>query len=778
MPKTLTLSVHELVDFLLRSGDINSFIYSSNAMQEGVRLHSIHQRSQDSSYLPEYFLKHTFSVDDYLVTLEGRADGVILGKTPTIQEIKSSVIDIDLFKEEQEEWHIGQAKCYALMLAYELGVEFVNVSLLYIYQLNPSIRKDYLYHFYVPELEQFVTSLIREYLSFQNIMLLKNMRRNDSIKALDFPFSDLREGQNLMMNEVKNAIEGKYRLFIEAPTGIGKTMAAIYPSLKELEQDKIDRIFYLTAKGSGKSSVQQALRQLEEKGLDITCVTLTAKEKICLNDIKACVPSKCMYALGYYTKLFSVLKEAFLTHSVFDEETILKIAKEKMVCPFELQLDISTFTSFIIGDYNYFFDPGAYLRRHFDEESENHLVLVDEAHNLIDRAREMYSASFDLHDLIKAKDDFKHLGRKKLNGAFKNLVKYLEELSASQDDYSEVKVDSLPSELILKIELFNEAMVYFLNKYEEDASEKMLDIYYNFLNFFAIKEKMNDTYIQYFEKKNNNHFIVHLYTVDAHDYVLEMLNRVNTTIFYSGTLTPMEYYISCLSNNDLNITIPSPFPKENFLFMAYPHLSLRYKDRENSLEEVKNLILEACGHKLANYLVFVPSYEYLNQLKNAIGEQENYQIYYQKKEMNAEEVNTFLTKFKRSPKKTTIGIAVLGGVFAEGVDLSEDRLSGVIVISVGIAPPALAREEMKKYYDEKYIENGYAYAYVNPGIMKILQAFGRVIRSPSDQGFALLIDHRALWKGYRDVFLSKYGRIERVDGLANLAILLERFWHR
>lgn len=776
MAKTLTLSVHELVDFLLRSGDINSFIYSSTAMQEGVRLHSIHQRAQDSSYLPEYFLKHTFAIDDYLVTLEGRADGVILGTIPTVQEIKSSVIDIDLFKEQQEEWHIGQAKCYALMLAYKLGVEYVNVSLLYIYQLNPSIKKDYLYHFYVPELEEFVTSLIREYLSFQNIMLLKNMRRNESIASLKFPFSDLREGQETMMDEVKNAIEGKYRLFIEAPTGIGKTMAAIYPSLKELEQDKIDRIFYLTAKGSGKSSVEQALEQLRKEGLDITSVTLMAKEKICLNDVRACVPSKCIYALGYYTKLFSVLKEAFLNHSNFDSNTIISIAKEKMVCPFELQLDISTFTSFIIGDYNYFFDPGAYLRRHFDEESERHLVLVDEAHNLIDRAREMYSASFDLHDLNNAKDDFRLLGRKKLNTAYKNLVKYLTSLSEEQEEFSEVKVDSFPDELILKIEAFDEAMVYFLNKYEEDASEKMLDIYYNFLTFFSVRERMNDTYIQYYEKRSADHFIVHLYTLDAHDYVVEMLNRVDTTIFYSGTLTPMDYYVSCLSNSDTNFSIPSPFPKENFLFMVYPHLSLRYKDRENSMNEVKDIILEACGHKVANYIVFVPSYEYLNQLRNVLSEFDNYQIYYQNKEMKADEVNTFLNKFKRSPKKTTIGVAVLGGVLAEGVDLSEDRLSGVIVISVGIAPPTLAREEMKKYYDEKYFDNGYAYAYVNPGIMKILQAFGRVIRSPSDRGFALLIDHRALWKSYRDVFVNKYGRINRVDGVAHLALLLEKFW--
>ncbi len=775
MSKSLSLSVHDLVDFLLRKGDINSFIYSNETMQEGTRLHSSYQKNQDTNYVSEYFLKETFYVEDYEVTLEGRADGVIFGDVATIEEIKSTVIDLDQFKEEQEEWHLGQAKCYALMLAHSLNAERVNVNLIYISQISNSHMKKFTYSFNVHELEFFVTSLIEEYLSFQSIMTRHVFKRDESINKLEFPFYELRDGQEEMMLAVDKTIKNKKRLFIEAPTGIGKTMASIFPSLKSLYQGEIDRIFYLTAKGSGKASAMNALNVLRNEGLHITSVTLTAKEKICPNDIKTCVPSKCPFARGYYSKIFNVLKESFSTYSNFDLETILKIAHTHEVCPFELQLDISTFVSFIIGDYNYFFDPGAYLRRHFDEDSAYHLVLVDEAHNLIDRSKEMYSASFDLKDFLDAKDDMKKWGRKKLNSAYLSLVKYLKTLKEQIGELNELKVDFLPSELYVHINAFKEAMVYFLTKYEEDATEKMLDIYHNLLTFSSVDDAKDDTYITYYENYGKDHFIVHLYTIDAHAYLVNMLSRVNTTIFYSGTLTPMDYYVRSLGDDDDNMTIASPFPQNNFLFIAYPSLSLRYQDRSNTILEVKNIIIEACSHKIANYLVFAPSYEYLNQLKEVFNHVDNLNILFQKKDMGVDEVDDFLSNFEKNPQVTTIGFAVLGGVFAEGVDLAEDRLSGVICVTVGLPKPSLPREEMKKYHDENE-ENGFAFAYFNPGIMRLLQAFGRVIRSPYDRGFALLIDHRAVWKSYYDVFKNKYQNVRRVDNVRQLNYVINNFW--
>ena len=332
MPKELNLSVHQLVDFLLRTGDIDNRVFNRSTMSEGTRLHAAFQDQQTSDYVPEYPLKRTFCVDEVLITLEGRADGVIKKKNGEflIDEIKTTVMDLDEFRAENREWHLGQAKCYALMFAMEQNLESIGVRMTYIRQ-GKEKDKIFEHHYFLRrELENFVLDLLEEFLQFYNIVFRAVENRNASIKKLEFPFQTYRKGQKELMKYVFAVAKNGGKFFAEAPTGIGKTMSTIFPSIKAMESDEQSKLFYLTAKTSGKEMAYSAIELLKEHGLSFNDIVLTAKEKICFSPDKECNPDSCPFAKNYYGKIQAVLRYCLMNYTTFDYETIVR-AKQLLI---------------------------------------------------------------------------------------------------------------------------------------------------------------------------------------------------------------------------------------------------------------------------------------------------------------------------------------------------------------------------------------------------------------------------------------------------------------
>ena len=391
---SLELSVHQLVDFLLRKGDIDNRIFNRSSMTEGTLLHALYQSKQGKDYISEYALKMTFNIDEVEITLQGRADGIIYKNGEYIlDEIKTTIIDLQEFRDENIEWHLGQAKCYAYMFAKEKGLDTISIKLTYIRQGDIKEKLFCDYTFFTSELETYIYSLLEEYIQFYNIVFRLQEERNESIKTLDFPFEKYRKGQRDLAKYAYSIATKGGKLYIEAPTGIGKTMSTLYPFIKAMKDDEKSKIFYLTAKNSGKMNAHQAMSILKKNGLKAIDILITAKDKICFCKDKECNPDECPFAKGYYNKIQNVIKQGLLSFDEFDYDTIVAMAKTYEVCPFELELDLSLFSDIIICDYNYVFDPISYMKRYFDEDSSHYLVLVDEAHNLVDRSRKMYSSS-------------------------------------------------------------------------------------------------------------------------------------------------------------------------------------------------------------------------------------------------------------------------------------------------------------------------------------------------------------------------------------------------
>lgn len=752
MNKSLELSVHQLVDFLLRKGDIDNRVFNRSSMQEGSRIHASFQEKQGSEYISEYPLKHTFVIDEVTIELQGRADGVIKKDADEflIDEIKSSVVDLGTFREENNEWHLGQAKCYALMFLYEQHLSHVGVRMTYIRQGKEKERMVDYYSFLKEELEQFVYGLLYDYLAFMNIVFRHQEERDISIKNMQFPFDKYRRGQRELAKYAYGITKNGGRFYCEAPTGIGKTMSTLFPFIKSLSDDEHSKIFYLTAKTSGKEAAYEAAELLKSKSLVLNDIVVTAKDKICFSSGQACNPDECPFAKGYYNKIQSVLKQSLLDHSTFNYETIVKIARENELCPFELELDLSLFCDLIICDYNYVFDPISYMKRYFDEDASHFLALVDEAHNLVDRSRDMYSASVSYIAFLKARKSIRKVKHSRLKKMMSKLDKMFQEIATSNPEGNTI-LEDLPEENFKLLTSFINLM-QDLNKNEHEVvSKDLLEFYLEANRFMRISEFYSERYIAYYQVGDD--IKIHLFCLDASHFISSMTDRLKGSVFFSATLSPIEYFIDTLGgkkDSDPTLILPSPFPASNFKLMVAPKVSVKYKNREASYEEVAEYIRAFTGVKTGNYFVYTPSYEYLEKLLGFFSDKD-FVFYRQNRDMTDEEKEDFLNHFTSHPVETTVGFLVIGGSFAEGINLIDDRLIGAVIIGIGMPRINFESDQIAAYY-KKQEKPGHDYAYLNPGMNKVMQAVGRVIRSEEDRGAALLIDERYMYRQYQDLF--------------------------
>ena len=781
---TLSLSVHQIVDFLFRSGDIDDRIYNTSSMLEGTRLHKFYQDRQGNNYLKEYYLKYIFYVDDYELIVDGRSDGIILGPIVTIEEIKTTIDDLDHFFKENEMWHLAQAEFYAYIYAKTNNLNKINVSLMYFSQ-NKKDRLKKIYNYDFDILEQKIYCYLNDYLSYQKTFLIKERIRDESLKNLSFPFPFIRNGQNELIESTIECVLNHTSNFVEASTGIGKTISTLYGSLCLMKDKRIDKIFYSTPKNSGFLSALNALNIFKNKDVRLTSVEIIAKDKACLNKkrIGKCNPDECKFTIGYYDKLKEVIKEIVLNNDIIDANLIKKYALKYTMCPFEFSLDLSLLADVIISDYNYLFDPISQLKRYFESPDKQYkmIALIDEAHNMVNRSVDMFSSILSSSSFFKALTDLKKIRNKQIMKIYNSLEEYFNYYL--EFDFSEQKefiLDSLNIDFVLRLKKYNEEIKKYRLKHKKFKSENVDNFnrdLYRFLLIYDYYIKYKDQYKLFIRSEKEDEITLNMMCLDASKFIVSSLNHFEGSIFFSATLSPIDYYINLIVNNNNNVktlSLPSPFKKENFKVLVDNSTSFIYKDRLLTIDKIRDYILTFSKKRKGNYMVFCPSYKYLETLKLVLKD-DDLNIIYQEKNMTNVSKDLFLSEFKEKVNKTTVGVVVLGGIFSEGIDLVGDRLNGVIILGIGL-PSISFENELKKEYYNSLSYNGFEYAYINVGINKITQALGRLIRSENDKGIALLIDYRYKNKTYIPLFNDKWSNHKVIKNKYELEDELDKFY--
>lgn len=759
MSFNISISVHDLVDFVLRSGDIDTRIFNNATMLEGTRIHRYYQAKMDKDYKSEVFLSFNCEYDEFTVHIEGRADGIIdRGDTVIIDEIKTCVGNIETFHKKNENWHLGQAKVYAFLYCINNYVHNADIVLTYISQEDQNDIEKYFYSYKFDELETFFYELLNEYLSFQRLLINHKINVREKCHSLKFPYENLNKNQDKLMIFVNEVEEEKgNRALIEAPTGIGKTISLLYPSLLNL--NKYDRIFYLTAKNSGKEILDSTFGNELQNDIGLKSVILTAKDKICPMKDVICNPENCPFAKDYYDKIHKVLIEAYFSKKPHYNYEFFKEMEEKyQICPFEFQLDLSLFCDVVIGDYNYIFDPFVYLQRYLDKDVSKSLLLVDEGHNLLDRCRKMYSSSFSVSDIDKTKKSLRSLKNPTVKNNLNKLKKYMQEFN-----------DYVDNNGIFALDMFDESFLKILSKMVENYTslstkdsklitkeyKKLFQEINKFLKLLEITS--NELGFKYFYKKIGDNIEANIYCTSPTKFINELTNRFKNTLVFSATLTPFKYYNELLfkgDNNTLMQDFDSPFDTSRLNLNIVNNLSIKYKDRLSTIDDVVSKIVAFISVKKGNYFVFAPSFEYLNLLKEKLNI-ENVELIYQEKEMNEKDRKTFINKFKNDSDVSKVGICVLGGSFSESINLVGDYLIGVVIIGVGMPSICYENNIIKDYYNSIGLD-GFYYSYIIPGMKNVIQGVGRLIRTENDYGSVLLIDERYKQSNYRNLFRKEW----------------------
>lgn len=759
----LNLSIHQLVDFLLRTGDIDNRVFNNGTIQEGTLIHALYQSKQGPDYLSEVFLKEKFVIDETEVVLSGKADGIIERSKDNyvIDEIKTTVADLEVFRDKNIDWHLGQAKCYAYIFAKQNHLSNIGIQLTYIKQGNLKENLIERYNFSFEVLEKDIYSLLEEYISFQNTVFRLTEKRNESIKNMSFPFPKYRDGQKDFAKYCYSIAKNGGKLFVEAPTGIGKTISTLYPFLKSVSDDPQSKIFYLTAKNSGKIAAMDTVRLLKNNGLFALNIDITAKDKICFCKGAACNPSECQYSIGYFDKIKTILTQSINSYDTFDYETIVAIAKTFSVCPFELELDLSLFCDIIVCDYNYLFDPISYMKRYFDEDSSHYLALVDEAHNLIDRSRKMYSASISEATFEQARKSLRHIKNKSIKTRMAKLKKIFDEynsLELGQHEYMDINYKDFK-----EFEGFIFTYTNACKNNNEDITKELTELYLEINRFVKISEFYSDNYVYYIQKDIDN-VSLNLLCLNASEYIASNITKMKAACFFSATLSPINYYIQLLGgdvSSDPYLQLKSPFPKDNLKLFIAPKVSIQYKNRDLSYDEVARYIEVFINQKIGNYFVYLPSYEYLDKILTKVKIPSKIAIHVQRKDMTESEKDLFLSCFRNNPTETHVAFTITGGTFGEGIDLVDDRISGILIVGIGLSKINYESNKISELYTSKGLK-GFNYAYLYPGMNKVTQAIGRLIRSEKDKGNVLLIDERYMRKDYQDLYHARYNKYELV----------------
>ncbi len=775
--KEIKVSVRNLVEFLLRSGDIDSSFFRVNRAVEGTRIHKKIQKAQKEDYRPEVTLKYNVEYEEFILSVEGRADGIIEGNSDVmVDEIKSTLTPLEAIDENYSEVHWAQAKCYAYIYASLNSIEQINVRLTYCH-LDTEEIKYLIKPFNISQLKEFFEELIHSYYNWAKLLYHWQSDRDMSIKNMRFPFEVYRKGQRELAVAVYKTITSGKNIFVKAPTGTGKTISTLFPAIKAIGEGNTSKIFYLTAKTITRSVAEEAFSIMRAKGLKFKAVTLTAKEKICIKEKSSCNPIDCEFAKGHFDRINDAIMDILINADELKRETIELYSKKHRVCPFEYSLDLTLWSDAVICDYNYVFDPRVYLKRFFTEKGGDFTFLVDEAHNLIDRAREMYSAEIYKKPVLEMKKKMKDVSPKisivlgKLNTFMLNKKKLCNDKGFYMSTEGDKEIYSILRKFV------SECEEHLAKNENTKMGDELLELYFNALIFIKICELYDERYVTYVEKQNDD-VTIKLFCLDPSYLLSEALKKGKSAAFFSATLIPLEYYRGILGGGveDYTMSIESPFSVDNRKLMVADKISTRYINREKSYKEIVEAIRNTTYCKCGNYLVFFPSYQYMNTVYDIFrSEYPEVKVHVQSTSMTEEEREEFLELFIPEPPETTIGFCVMGGIFSEGIDLKSDRLIGTVIVGVGLPQVCVEREIIRDYFHEKKGQ-GFEYAYMFPGMNKVMQAAGRVIRSEADKGVILLIDERFTNRSYLNLFPKEWFPYVRVVNANDIVKHVTEFW--
>lgn len=773
----LKTSVRNLVEFVCASGDLDNRrgkgAASAAAMDAGSKAHRKIQRRQGAEYAAEVPLSITIPCEEYSIVIEGRADGIITtDESVTIDEIKGIYMDLGLLGEPISV-HRAQAMCYAYIHALQEELDTIWVQMTYV-NLDTEEVKYFKEEFTFDSLQVWFEDIISKFRRWTDFLYEAKKKRKESIKGIEFPFA-YREGQRNIAVSVYKTINLETKLFIQAPTGVGKTMSTVFPAVKAIGEDIGDKIFYLTAKTITRTVAEEAFDILRSKGAFFRTVTITAKEKVCMNETCECNPIACPYAKGHFDRVNDAVYDMVTHEDVIDRETIEEYAAKYMVCPFEFTLDATYWVDAVICDFNYVFDPNVYLKRYFsDGVNGDYIFLVDEAHNLVDRAREMYSAQLYKEEFLSA--------RKLVVDKDKRLASALARCNTNmltlKKECESVMVLDNPGALALSLlTLQEEFSRFFEEKKEFEYSEELAELFFKVRHFNNMMDRLDENYVVYTEHTSDG-FMIKLFCVNPAKNLKDCLDKGRSTIFFSATLLPVMYYKELLSSTeDYAIYVRSPFDRGNRLLSIGRDVTSRYTRRnESEFRKIKTYIDAVAKAKTGNYLVFFPSYGYMeNVLKlYSVDEIEELGIVSQNRGMKEEEKEEFLGHFLNQDEYSHVGFCVTGGVFSEGIDLKNESLIGCIVIGTGIPQICTERQLLRDFYEQKE-GRGYDYAYVYPGMNKVMQAAGRVIRTTEDTGVILLLDDRFTKRDYIRLFPEEWSDYKIID-MNTVSEEVNNFW--
>lgn len=816
------ISIRSLVEFILRSGDIDNRKASApeNAMQEGSRIHRMIQRRMGPEYQAEVGLRYVYRVenciglgvdysmtvdgggdaeqpdayekDGYEIIVEGRADGIITQEGVTIDEIKGTFHDLKKMKAAVPV-HLAQAKCYAYIYAEQKKLEKIRVRMTYCHIETEELRYFY-YDFTYVELRQWFHDVMEQYRKWADYSFLWQQVRQSSIKALDFPFP-YREGQKDLVTYVYQTIYHKRKLFIEAPTGVGKTVSTVFPAVKAMGQGMCEKIFYLTAKTITRTVADHTFSLLRERGLKLKSVILTAKDKICFMEETECNPEYCPYAKGHYDRINDAMYDLLIHEDNYNREKIEEYAGKHQVCPFEMCLDMSLFSDAVICDYNYLFDPHVYLRRFFtDGVRGEYIFLIDEAHNLVERGREMYSAVLRKEDFLELKKKVKAYDER----IAKNLDKCNKELLVLKKECENYKIEEYIDTFVRALIRLSSAMDDYLEDHEDSPVRKdILEFYFEISHFLEMYELVDENYVTYSELESDGSFILKLFCVNPAKNLQECMMRGRSTILFSATLLPIQYYKTLLgaAEGDYEVYARSVFQPEKLGLYIGSDVTSKYTRRSSEeYYRIASYIHNIVEKRHGNYMLFFPSHAFLKEVydiyQHFFNREETVECIVQEDYMNEQAREEFLSRFMGNEdcdlnaliqmeieieeEKSLLGFCVMGGIFSEGIDLKNDSLIGAVIVGTGLPQVCNEREILKNYFDG-WGENGFDYAYRYPGMNKVLQAAGRVIRTVDDFGIVALLDERFLTPAYQKLFPREWHNHEIVT-VDRIGRRIERFW--
>ncbi|MDY0210542.1 MAG: ATP-dependent DNA helicase [Acholeplasma sp.] len=765
---SVTLSVTEMVNFMHMHGDLSTSNFQNNRLLEGIKAHQFLQKSYDDSKQKEVVIELKEVIDEVEVTVVGRMDGVV--KLLSIEEIKSTMGVVELIF-EPDLTHLAQLKIYAYMYMTKESLTQINGILTYV-SIDDYKQKQFSYHFTLEALKPFYDDTLYGYMAWMRFIDSSQTTFLNSVLSLDFPFETYRKGQRAFMKGVYHTVKNRSLVYAVAPTGIGKTLASLFSSLKGLTSP-LEKIFYLTAKTEAKQVAYEAVRQLQENGLQAKTLVLTSKDYICFLDKRNCDPMVCPFAKGFFERLKEAIMDIYEHESIFDRNTIESYAKAHTVCPFEFSLEVSNISNIIICDYNYAFDPRARLIRYFEDDTYKPILLIDEAHNLVSRSKDMYSQSLIKSDLITL--------RKLTRKTKPSLTHSVNKLIHHFDNYEHIgfKAYDKPSKdlMDLVVNLIRKMQKSMDHIQKDSRKSLIMDEYFKLLQFDKILGLYNEPY-----KTNvtveDQEVKIELRCLDASQFLLDTFtNKAYGSVLFSATLTPLTYYKTLLSQNvGEHFVIDSPFDKTRLTVIEYP-IDTRFLNRIHTVSDILKVIDTVTNSKKGNYICFLPSYQYLELVVSQMNANTDYAYYVQSRDTKEQSKTSILSEFTQTKPFSQVAFFVLGGMFSEGIDYVGDMLNGVIVVGVGLPGFNEETEQLRHYYEQK-LDKGFDYAYTYPGMNKVIQAVGRVIRRKDDYGIAILMDDRFKRHHYQKLMPDFWKQTLTCHTQQDLETKLNNFWKK